>query len=340
MPKQALNRSCWPMPCRPATPRISPPQHEVHARARRRPARAPPAPAAASRSAVPARRKRLRQAAADNALDHLVVAQCIGRTGGYVLAVAQDGQAVAELAHLAHAMRDEHHGHALALETLDDAAQPVHVAPGQRGRGLVQQQMRGWRHSARAISTFWRCASSSAPASARRSTSNARPRRCASTRSAARGDHAQRSLRRMGQQHVVQHAQVRHQRHFLERGLDAQRVRAASAARRAAVHPQPSRAGLDQPDSNLTMVDLPAPFSPSSACAEPGGMSRHVVHRHRGAIGLAQALRAHRRRLRGATVRATSRHAIGMPRIQLRRSAGMPLEGKRAALRGVHSFSG
>ena len=28
----------------------------------------------------------------------------------------------------------------LALETLDDAAQPVHVAPGQRGRGLVQQQ--------------------------------------------------------------------------------------------------------------------------------------------------------------------------------------------------------
>ena len=136
-------------------------------------------------------------------------------------------------------------------------------------------------------------------------------------RRAAR-DHAQRSLRRIGQQHVVQHAQVRHQRHFLERGLDAQRVRRArerSAAGLPCTHSRPAL-GSTSPDSSLTMVDLRAVLAQQRMHGAGQDVERHVVHRHRGAIGLAQALRAHRRRLRGATVRATSRrHAIGMPRI-------------------------
>ena len=45
-----------------------------------------------------------------------------------------------------------------------------------------------------------------------------------------------------------------------------------SAAGLPCTHSRPAL-GSTSPDSSLTMVDLPAPFSPSSACTEPGRMS-------------------------------------------------------------------
>ena len=58
-------------------------------------------------------------------------------------AVAEHGEALAEAAHLRHAVRDEDDGHALRIEPLDERAQPVHVGGRQRRGGLVQQQHPG-----------------------------------------------------------------------------------------------------------------------------------------------------------------------------------------------------
>ena len=78
------------------------------------------------------------------------------------------------------------------------------------------------------------------------------------------------------QQHVLPHRQVGNQREFLERSLDAEPVRVAWGTEcrgwpNAAMYPL---SGRISPLSSFTMVDLPAPFSPSSACTLPAGMAR------------------------------------------------------------------
>jgi hypothetical protein len=57
-----------------------------------------------------------------------------------VASIAQDRQRIAEAAHLAHAVGDENDGNALRLLSLDDLAQPVDVAPRERGGRLVEKK--------------------------------------------------------------------------------------------------------------------------------------------------------------------------------------------------------
>ena len=68
----------------------------------------------------------------------------IGDAGrGDVAAVAQDGQVIAEGAHLTQAVRDEDDGHALGAFARDDLAEPVDIAAGEsRGRLVEQQDLR------------------------------------------------------------------------------------------------------------------------------------------------------------------------------------------------------
>ena len=86
------------------------------------------------------RRKRLPQRAPDHQAHDLVVAGRGHVDGPDVLAVAEDGGAVAQLAHLVHAVRDEDHRHALLAQPAHDGEDLLHLAPVERGGRLVEDQ--------------------------------------------------------------------------------------------------------------------------------------------------------------------------------------------------------
>ena len=85
-------------------------------------------------------RKGRRQRAPDHQLDHAVVGDFVGPEAPHHTAVAQDGQAVAEIPHLLHPVRDEDDGGALRAQPVEQRAEPLHVVAGEGRGGLVQQQ--------------------------------------------------------------------------------------------------------------------------------------------------------------------------------------------------------
>src|SRR5262249_48751952 len=77
--------------------------------------------------------KGLRDRAADDHLDHLLLAEIADRAGRDVAAVAQDRQTIAERADFSHPMRDEDDGDALPFEAGDQVAEPIDV-PARESR--------------------------------------------------------------------------------------------------------------------------------------------------------------------------------------------------------------
>ena len=129
--------------------------------------------------------------------------------------------------------------------------------------------------SALAISTIWRRDSDRSRTSARGLTSSQRMRASSSSarrRCALRVDQAE-AARRVGDRDVVRDRQVGHQRQFLEDADDAGAWRRRTGSRSCCGVPsRRMRAGsraATTPAMILISVDLPAPFSPSTAWIEP-----------------------------------------------------------------------
>ena len=80
------------------------------------------------------------QLAADHQLDDPLLLGVRGVEVGDPAPVAHDGDAVRDRHDLLEAVADEQHRHAVVLEVLDHLEQPVGLADGQRGGGLVEDQ--------------------------------------------------------------------------------------------------------------------------------------------------------------------------------------------------------
>ena len=171
--------------------------------------------------------------------------------GGDVAAVAQDGQAVAEGAHLRHAVGDEDDGGARRLQPRDDLAEPVDVAAGERrGRLVEQQDARLAVDGARDLDLLLQGEIELADLVVEIDGEAERVEMAADRIARRRApDHAGRRRRRVGQQHVVEDGQIGDQGHLLERRLDAERVR---GARRA--EPTPRRRPGNDPRVGLGPV--------------------------------------------------------------------------------------
>ena len=163
-------------------------------------------------------------------------------------------------------------------EPRDDGAEPVDVAAGERrGRLVEQQNARLTKSRAGDFNLLLDREIKLADLVVERDVGHAErgEMRCDERARMAAADHAQWADRTAGQQHVVEDREVVDQGHLLERGLDAARVR-ARAARQTAL---PRRtggtrlSGSASPESSLTIVDLPAPFSPSRAWTVPGAIA-------------------------------------------------------------------
>ena len=174
----------------------------------------------------------------------------------------------------------------LRLQPRDDLAQPVDVAAGQRRGRLVEQQDRRLAidgagdldlllHGEVEVADFVvadRCRRD-------RASRNARDRRASRLRRSIMPERVRRAHRAA--------ACCRARSDRAPASFPGTRSGCRAHGRRAA-----SRAGTSlpktlnlpgvglrsSPDSSLTIVDLPAPFSPSSACTLPGSIAkRHVV---------------------------------------------------------------
>ena len=115
----------------------------------------------------------------------------------------------------------------LLLETRDDLAEPVDIAAGERRSRLVEQQeARLAEDRARDLDLLLNgeieiadfAPQIDVEAETRRNAREPRVRRRRRIMPVA-------ALRRIGQKHVVEHGQIRHQRHFLKRRLDAVAMR-------------------------------------------------------------------------------------------------------------------
>ena len=78
--------------------------------------------------------------AADDQLDDLVVGHLGKGEGAGILAVAQDGQPVAEHPHFGNPVRDEDDRGARGFQICDDAAEPIDVPSGKTRSRLVKKK--------------------------------------------------------------------------------------------------------------------------------------------------------------------------------------------------------
>ena len=177
-------------------------------------------------------------------------------------------------------VRDEQHRGAALAQRADDAEQPLDLGPGERGRRLVHDQ------DARVEATApWR----SRRSAGRRSTGRAPgARRSSCTPSWSSSSWtcaciASRSIRRPALERVAAHhdvlrdRQVGEQRRLLVDDGDAGVARVGGQWKSVglAVDEHRRRAsGRTTPASTFTSVDLPAPFSPTSARTSPGASAR------------------------------------------------------------------
>ena len=307
MPKSARKRSRWPMPSSPPTPRISPDQ-SANEKSCTPPSMASPSPARDRRRAVPHRlrrpgRKGRGQRAPDHQLDHPVVGDLVRAEAPHHAAVAQDRQAVAEVPHLLHPVRDEDDGRARRAQPLEQRAEPLHVVAGERRGGLVEQQQAGAARDRAGDLDLLLGGERERPhlgvgvdvveAEVRECAAHLRLRFAPSDAPAEAGG-------LVGQQHVLHDREVADQGDFLIGGLDAvpvgvaRRVDAGGAAEQrnfAGVRPAEAAQHLDQ--RRLARAVLAE--QRMDLAARDG--ERHVVERDGRAERLAQAADFDRRRL-------------------------------------------
>ena len=202
------------------------------------------------------------------------------RVGGDVVAVAHHGDRVAEREDLVEAVRDEDQGAALVAQAAGDGEQPLDLDAAEGGGRLVHDQQAGVERDglgdlddllvgdreARAPGGAGRCA-----------TPSRSKRRSASAYIAARSMRRPRAERLAAHEDVLGDREVGEERRLLVDHRDAGGLglgggaRSRRARRRAGTSP-PSRRWT--PATILTSVDLPAPFSPTSAWIEPASTRR------------------------------------------------------------------
>lgn len=236
------------------------------------------------------------QGAADDHPDHLVVADPGHLGRAHVLAVAQDGEPVAEPPHLGHAVRDEDDRDPVRAHLLDEAAEPVDVAAGEgRGRLIEQQEARLPEHGAGDLDLLPLGQLERAHLGARIDGAKAQPleMRCHEPLAPTPPELPQQPARGVRQQHVLGHGQVLDERHLLERRLDAVPVRRGRRIQPQRLAEQLDRAlvGPDQPREELhhgglartilaqERVDLARPHRERGAIQRQGGT---IGLRHRG----------------------------------------------------------
>ena len=245
-------------------------------------------------------RKGLVDRPADDHLDDLGIGEVGDGSGRNVAAVSEHGEVVAEGAHLAYAMRDEDHGHAIRLEPGDDVAEPVDVTAGERRGRLVEEKnarlaidrpgdldlLLDREVEVANLVVEVDIEAECVEMSAKRDFGGALP------------DHRRRPNRRIREEHVVENGQIADQRHLLERGLDAKRVRGARGAEaaEAAGNLEVAPIGLDQTGEQLDDRRFAG-----AVLAEEGvngtrrDTKRDIIDRNRGAERFAQPLDRDRR---------------------------------------------
>ena len=191
-------------------------------------------------------------------------------------AVAQHRDAVGDRRQLLEPVRDVDHPDALRRAGADDAEEVLRVVLGERGRRLVEDQDAGvGPERARDLDELLLAAWSARPASRLRidprpDLREQLPRRAAVALSSRRAARSLRALQAEGD--VLGHRQVGEQRRLLvdggdaERAGDAWRVVGDALVRRRITSPA---SAATAPVTTLMSVDLPAPFSPTSAWTSP-----------------------------------------------------------------------
>ena len=246
------------------------------------------------------RRKCLRDRAADDHLDHLLLAEVADRAGRDMAAIAHNCQPIAERANFPHPMRDEDDGHALAFEAGDQVAEPVDVAAGKSRCRLVEQdQARLAKDSAGDLDLLLHGEIEAAHLGVEVDIEAQRGEMFAQRRSGPpAADHADRPHRRIGQKHVVQDGQVGDQRHFLEGSLNAECVCDAWRTQACRLAEDLNAASVRQDQSGEKLDDggfAGAVLAEQRVHASLSDRERDVVDCDGGAEGLAQIGDGHRR---------------------------------------------
>ena len=248
-----------------------------------RPARRPRAPAGrvafssvvAGLAGLAVRVQRL-DPAADHGRDQRVVVEVGHRARRAHLAVAQHGDAVADLEHLLEPVGDVEHRHARPR-----AARPIscssacRLLAGQRGRRLVEDDHAGVARRAPwppRSAAGWRAgASPTERARVDVLQPDARQQLRARSRSAPTA-HEPAARRQPAHQQVVLHRELGQQAKLLVDDADARRAGLGRAGVAACPRRRPGRSPASRrmaPVSTLMIVDLPAPFSPARQCTSP-----------------------------------------------------------------------
>ena len=170
-------------------------------------------------------------------------------------AVAEHCEALAEAAHLGHAVRDEDDRHAFCVEAVDEVPKPVHVGGGQRRGRLVQQQHTGLpRDRLGDLDLLTRGKREVAHQRVGVHVVQAETGEVLHDGAlAAAPVDLSRDERLVGQQHVLDDGQIVDQGHFLKRRLNAEPVRAGRAPDGHIVAEDVNAASVlsDQPGQNL-----------------------------------------------------------------------------------------
>jgi hypothetical protein len=185
--------------------------------------------------------------------------------------VAEDRHAVADLVHRVEEVGDEQDRDAVAPELAHDAEQLVGLVGREaRGRLVEHEDLRRRDDEARAMAAICWIAIEYEP-SVRVTSMMSRPPRISRPGGSSSASRSAPLHRLTADQEVLRHREVGAEVHLLVHGADAQRLcvegdRMATSTPSREIVPL---SGRSAPVSTRTSVDLPAPFSPTSAWISP-----------------------------------------------------------------------
>src|SRR4051794_15786603 len=276
MPKQARKSCSWPMPCRPAIPRISPGRRTKLASLRRPSVAMPrawrtggPVAGAAGRGGkVAASERPMIIRTTSSSLTEPTSAVPTSLPFLSTVSRSQKRRTSASRCEMKTIVTPSS-----ARRSISPPSQSI-SRPERAEVGSSSKRTPGFLNTARAISTFWRTGSSRSRISARGSTSSSpSDARCSATsrsptlrRSCPKGPAGARGRSMFW-------VTVRSRTSVISWNAVCTPCRWASRGRasrtRSPVSSIVPESGCTRPESSFTVVDLPAPFSPSSACTSP-----------------------------------------------------------------------
>ena len=269
-PNRASSSVFWPWPSSPPRPTISPaPDLQRYALEPVLPAEIVDFERRAARRALGLRRILRGDVAADHQLDDLRRRSRALVEGLDVAAVAKDGRPVGQRLDLVHAMGDVKDGDVLGFQPRQEGVDLVDVRAGQRRGRLVENEQ--LRLLAERLGDLDHLAArqrqiAHADDAVDVLAADLGEQRLGAAALGARVDQTE-AARRRGDRNVVRDREVRHQRQFLkdaDHARGGRRGGTGEASFRAVERIAPE-SGWTTPATILIKVDLPAPFSPSTA---------------------------------------------------------------------------